>query len=172
MGYMRISLKSPTALSFRYTTIFKFEKKVCVCGCLCVGGWGGGGEMSYKSKEFFSWEKNRYHEVSLTNQKSMMLVHVFYCIQAFQEGWCIIIIDEPLFCMGTYRRRFRRSFSTKTSVFSTKLLHHNNFLRGNATRGLEQPRRRRRKHQENKNQSNRRNISKTKSLNVQHRLLN
>ena len=52
----------------------------------------------------------------------MMLVHVFftllYCIQAFQEGWCIIIIDEPLFCMGTYRRRFRRSFSTKTSVFS------------------------------------------------------
>ena len=122
MGYMRISSKSPTALSFRYTTIFKCEKKSV---------WGGGGEMSYKSKEYFLWEKDRYHEVSLTNQKSMMLVHVFftllYCIQAFQEGWCIIIIDEPLFCMGTYRRRFRRSFSTKTSVFSTKLLHHNNF---------------------------------------------
>ena len=39
MGYMIISLKSPTALSFRYTTIFKCEKKVCVCG----GGGGGGG---------------------------------------------------------------------------------------------------------------------------------
>ena len=38
MGYMRISLKSPTALSFRYTTIFKCEKK-SVCG----GGGGGGG---------------------------------------------------------------------------------------------------------------------------------
>ena len=123
MGYMRISFKSPNALSFPYTTIFKCEKTVCVCVC--------GGGMSYKSKEYFLWEKNRYHEVSLTNQKSMMLVHFFftllYCIQAFQEGWCIIIIDEPLFCMGTYRRRFRRSFSTKTSVFSTKLLHHNNF---------------------------------------------
>ena len=116
MGYMRISFKSPTALSFRYTTIFKCEKKVCVC----VGG--GGGEMSYKSKEYFLSEKNRYHEVSLTNQKSMMLVHVFYCIQAFQEGWCIIVIDEPLFCMGTYRRRFRRSFSTKTSVFFDKIV--------------------------------------------------
>ena len=33
MGYMRISFKSPTALSFRYTTIFKCEKKVCVCVC-------------------------------------------------------------------------------------------------------------------------------------------
>ena len=37
MGYMRISLKSPTALSFRYTTIFKCEKK-----SVCVGGGGGG----------------------------------------------------------------------------------------------------------------------------------
>ena len=41
MGYMRISFKSPTALSFRYTTIFKCEKKVCVC--VCGGGGGGGG---------------------------------------------------------------------------------------------------------------------------------
>ena len=48
MGYMRISLKSPTALSFRYTTIFKCEKK-----SVCVGGGGGRGEMSYKSKEYF-----------------------------------------------------------------------------------------------------------------------
>ena len=117
MGYMRVSLKSPTALSFRYTTISKCEKK-CVCG--------GGGNV-IQVERIFPLRKNRYHEVSLTNQKPMMLVHVFYCIQAFQEGWCIIIIDEPLFCMGTYRRRFRRSFSTKTSVFSTKLLHHNNF---------------------------------------------
>ena len=43
MGYMRISLKSPTALSFRYTTIFKCEKEVCVWG-----GGGGGGGGGYK----------------------------------------------------------------------------------------------------------------------------
>lgn len=76
--------------------------------------------------------RNRYLEVSLTNQKSMMLLHVFFtlhCIQAFQEGWCIAynITDEPLFCMGTCGRRFRRLFFIKTSVFWTKLLHQNTF---------------------------------------------
>ena len=51
MGYMRISLKSPTALSFRYTTIFKCEKKcVCVCG-------GGGGVKCHTSRKIISSEK-------------------------------------------------------------------------------------------------------------------
>ena len=40
MGYMRISLKSPTALSFRYRTMFKCEKKSVG---VCVWGGGGGG---------------------------------------------------------------------------------------------------------------------------------
>lgn len=47
MGYMRISLKSPTALSFGIQLFSSAKKK-----CVCVGGEGGG-EMSYKSKEYF-----------------------------------------------------------------------------------------------------------------------
>ena len=48
MGYMRISLKSPTALSFRYTTIFKCEKKSV---------WGGGGVKCHKIRKNMSSEK-------------------------------------------------------------------------------------------------------------------
>ena len=55
MGYMRISLKSPTALSFRYTTIFKCEKKVCVC--VGGGGRGGGGVKCHTSRKNISSEK-------------------------------------------------------------------------------------------------------------------